>query len=46
MARGHHGDAFPVGGELHELRHGEKQGRLINTSKLVSEITQITGRTQ
>lgn len=35
MARGHHGDGFPIGGGLHELRHGEKQRQLIQKSKLM-----------
>lgn len=34
MARGHHGDGFPIGDGLPELRHGEKQDSLFNNPSL------------
>lgn len=33
MARGHHGDGFPIGDGLPELRHREKQSQLIQQSQ-------------
>lgn len=33
MARGHHGDGFPIGDGLPELRHGEKKSQLIQQTQ-------------